>query len=368
VSTTLPAGSGLNPFFGTSAAAPHAGGVAALLKQAKPTATPAQIRSALTTSALDIEQTGADRNSGKGIANAVNALTKIGAKLAVHLEEGTVDVIPLGSDVVLPGGAAQLNVGLSDDGGAGATGVSATLTSTSPDVIILQGASSYPTILAGSSANNNIPFAFFVQPTAPCGETLNFTLTVTYTGNGPKPVSFPIAVPTGRAGGASTHFAYAGAPVAIPDGDPAGVDIPFTVSGTGSIASLKFNLDGTACSDTPASTTVGIDHTWVGDLTATLTSPSGHTVTLFDRAGGTGNSGNNFCQTVLDPAATSSIQDIIIDDAPWTGTFSPLQSTSAFSGDSPAGTWILHVVDNVEIDSGNVRAFSIDYSGFSCDR
>src|SRR5262249_54948938 len=34
VSTTLPSNSGLNPFFGTSAAAPHAGAIAALLKSA----------------------------------------------------------------------------------------------------------------------------------------------------------------------------------------------------------------------------------------------------------------------------------------------------------------------------------------------
>src|SRR6185436_14555632 len=52
VSTTLPPGSGLNPFFGTSAAAPHAGAVAALIKSALPTRTSAQIRSALVGSAI----------------------------------------------------------------------------------------------------------------------------------------------------------------------------------------------------------------------------------------------------------------------------------------------------------------------------
>jgi len=74
VATTLPPGSGLNPFFGTSAAAPHAGAVAALLKQFKPTMTASQIRATLTSTALDIEAAGMDRDSGVGIVMALAAL------------------------------------------------------------------------------------------------------------------------------------------------------------------------------------------------------------------------------------------------------------------------------------------------------
>jgi hypothetical protein len=74
VTTTLPSDSGLNPFFGTSAAAPHAGAIAGLLKGALPTKTPAQIRAAIVAGAIDIEATGADRNTGRGIVSAFNAL------------------------------------------------------------------------------------------------------------------------------------------------------------------------------------------------------------------------------------------------------------------------------------------------------
>ncbi len=79
VDTTLPAASGLNPFFGTSAAAPHAGAIAALLKQARPTFTGSQLRAVLAASALDIEAAGFDRDSGPGIILAQNAISALPA-------------------------------------------------------------------------------------------------------------------------------------------------------------------------------------------------------------------------------------------------------------------------------------------------
>lgn len=77
VSTTFTLNGGLNPFFGTSAAAPHAGAVAALLKSAKPSLTAAQMRTILTTTALDIQATGWDINSGYGIVQAYKAMQSL---------------------------------------------------------------------------------------------------------------------------------------------------------------------------------------------------------------------------------------------------------------------------------------------------
>ena len=74
VATTLPSGSGLNPFYGTSAAAPHAGAVAALLKSYNPLLTTAQLCGVLTNTALDIMAAGVDRDSGSGIVMAPAAL------------------------------------------------------------------------------------------------------------------------------------------------------------------------------------------------------------------------------------------------------------------------------------------------------
>ena len=65
VSTKTP---GFNPFFGTSAASPHAAGLAALVLSVRPTYTPDQVKTALKATALDSMAVGVDRDSGVGIA------------------------------------------------------------------------------------------------------------------------------------------------------------------------------------------------------------------------------------------------------------------------------------------------------------
>lgn len=65
-----------SPFFGTSAAAPHAAAIAALVKSARPSFTPAQIRDVLRTTTLDIRATGPDRDAGYGLVMAPAAVAE----------------------------------------------------------------------------------------------------------------------------------------------------------------------------------------------------------------------------------------------------------------------------------------------------
>jgi subtilisin-like proprotein convertase family protein len=364
VSTTLPSGSGLNPFFGTSAAAPHAGAIAALIKSAVPTVLNTKIYSSLKAGSVDIEAAGVDIDSGSGVLSAFNSLQKAGAKPAVFLELGAATATPASGTAVVPGGTGSLTVQLLNNGGAQATVVRTQLTTTTPGVTVTSGLSNYPNIDAGGSATNTTPFTFTVSSSVPCGTRILFTLSVAFTGRGGSPTVFIVPVQTGSPG-ASFTTSYAGAPVPIPDNNPLGVNIPLAITGS-SLSQVGFSFDGTSCSAAIGSTTVGLAHTWIGDLTATLQSPAGTKVTLLNSAGGGSNSGNNFCQTELADSAVNSIQNVTIAGAPYTGTFKPASPLNAFAGESSNGTWVLNVRDNVASDTGTVRAFSVKVTGFSC--
>ncbi|MFT3917014.1 MAG: S8 family serine peptidase [Anaeromyxobacteraceae bacterium] len=368
VSTTLPSGSGLNPFFGTSAAAPHIGGLAALVKQGNPVEDGWHVTQALLNSAIDIEAAGGwDRDSGMGIPEAKTALQNIGAKPAVHLAVQSTTATPGGGATAInPGGSGTLSVTLLNEGGAQARNVVGALTSGTPGVTVTGGTSAYPNLASGASGANVTPFAFTVDPSVTCGQRLSFNLSVAFRGNGTSPAAFAVAAQTGAPSATATAFSFTGPRAAIPDNNAAGVNVAIPVSGVGVVGGLTFSIDGTTCSTAVGSTTVGLDHSWVGDLVAKLTSPSGVTVTLFSRPGGTSNSGNNFCKTVLSDAGATSIQNITSSGAPWTGTFKPASPLSAFVGTTADGTWTFNVSDLVSTDTGSVRAVTLNLAGFSC--
>ena len=81
-------------FFGTSAATPHAAGIAALALQANPAATPTQIYGSLRSSALPMSSTTPNFNSGYGFIQAGSAFVVPTLTLAATS-------IPFGSSTTL---------------------------------------------------------------------------------------------------------------------------------------------------------------------------------------------------------------------------------------------------------------------------
>ena len=201
VSTTLPGGSGLNPFFGTSAAAPAAASVAALVKSANPALTQAQIRTTLTSTAIDIMAAGYDRDSGNGIVMAFEALSSLGIPGTANPELGIITVTqnPGNGDGILKAGeGGKAVIQLKNTAGVlAATGITATLTTSTAGVTITQpNTVSYADLPAGTGIGNNLsPLTFTLASNFPCVQTIDFTLTVTYTGGPQRTLSF--SVPTG---------------------------------------------------------------------------------------------------------------------------------------------------------------------------
>lgn len=200
VDTTLPGASGLNPFYGTSAAAPHAGAIAALVKAAAPTFTPAQIRACLTTTAIDIMTAGVDNVSGVGILDAFAAVQCTGAVGVASLALGTqvlLETTGNGNGAIESGESGSLTVQLRNFGVVDATAISATLTTSTPGVTITNGSATYPDIpQGGGSGAPSTAFTFDVSPSFSCPGSIAFFLNVTYTG-GPSPRSFGIPVRVG---------------------------------------------------------------------------------------------------------------------------------------------------------------------------
>jgi hypothetical protein len=195
VSTTLGASSGLNPFYGTSAAAPHAGAIAALIKSANPAITPAQMRTLLTSTAVDIESAGYDFNSGAGIVQAFQAMQSVNptppvADVTPILYTVTEGSVSNSNGVIDPGERVNIVIQLKNSLAGTATNVNATVTTSTAGISIIQGSAAYGTISAGGTASNTgTPFDFNVDASVPCGTVIYFSVNVTFTG-GVSPQSF----------------------------------------------------------------------------------------------------------------------------------------------------------------------------------
>lgn len=95
-------------------------------------------------------------------------------------------------------------------------------------------------------------------------------------------------------------------------------------------------------------------HTWVEDLTFTLTSPGGTSVTLM--SGPCGNF-DDFDINFDDEAASANFPCPPNDGQ----TYQPANPLSAFDGENADGTWTLTVVDAFNGDGGSLNSWSLEF-------
>jgi subtilisin-like proprotein convertase family protein len=140
-------------------------------------------------------------------------------------------------------------------------------------------------------------------------------------------------------------FSAADTPLNIPDNNTTGIT---------SIINIP-KANETNIND--VNVTLDITHTWVGDLTITLTSPIGTIVTLISSRF---DDGDNYTNTVFDDDATNTIASSV---APYTGFFKPEGALSSFNSESSNGNWELKIVDGGPADIGSLNNWSIEICG-----
>jgi uncharacterized repeat protein (TIGR01451 family) len=162
-------------FFGTSAAAPHAGAVAALVWSYNRALTPAQVRSALLSTALDIEGNGVDRDSGAGIVMAPASIQAVDAGPIISFAGATVTTESFAppDSTVDPGETVTVSFTLQNVGGA-AGDITATLLPVN-GVTEPSGAQNYGTLAAGGGQATR-SFTFVANGAG--GGTLNATFAI----------------------------------------------------------------------------------------------------------------------------------------------------------------------------------------------
>ena len=349
-------------FFGTSAAAPHAAAIAGLVLSGNPDFTTAEMRQAFTATALDLVPAGLDARTGAGIVRADSVLAYTGATPEPLVRPVAPAVTPVtgdGDQYLEPGETADLGVPVINAGDGTATGINVTVSTTDAQVTITPRARSYGNLAAGATRTR--AFRIALAPDFPNGRRFSLAVRVTFAGRlSPTSATFPMA--TGEPAPDPTVFAYAGAPLPIPDDDDNGVSVTIPVGGIGYASKVRFSIDGTTCTTTVPSTTVGIEHTFVGDLVGTLTAPSGRSVTLMERDG---SGGNNLCQVVFDDAAPRSFSTAATGNNPFTGSWRPNAGRlEDFLLEPVDGDWTFKVADVVSRDTGTLRAVSLRINGF----
>jgi Proprotein convertase P-domain len=155
-------------------------------------------------------------------------------------------------------------------------------------------------------------------------------------------------------GASALAFSYSDNTAAsIPDDNATGVSRDIVISDTAAVTDLTVTISG-------------LQHTWAGDLIATITNVNtGTTVDLFNRIGRISLDGlaSNFNGTYsFNSAFTNDILAVASGDSDFdipSGNYVPSGSLAGFNGQSLAGTWRLTVQDLLEGDTGSFTGWTL---------
>jgi subtilisin-like proprotein convertase family protein len=145
-------------------------------------------------------------------------------------------------------------------------------------------------------------------------------------------------------------------PVTIPDNAAVTVFDSIEIPDSLAVISVNAHLD--------------ISHTWIGDLAATLYSPQGTAVTLFDQPGVPastfGCDGDDIIANFFDTAPnTAGVFENTCGGVPpaISGDFQPVTPLAAFFNENSDGVWTLELADAFAEDGGTINQFQLEVCG-----
>ena len=249
-----------------------------------------------------------------------------------------------------------------------ATGVSATLTTSTPGVVIESGSTTYPNIGPNSNAiASGAALRVRAPSAAACGSRLNFTLTVTSSlGTVARDFSIRVGLPSGT--DTPVTYTRGGLGITIDDAENIGKTDSMTITDDLEIADLDLRMDN-------------ITHTFPGDLTFGIRGPNGYGTNTMYLLGGTGGGGgdDNMVNTVFDDESTNEVLAEVPGAGPYTKSYRPVWNSpvwdtvtgfppaepsppgqlSNFDGLSTQGVWTARVSDQYAEDTGTWQGWSL---------
>jgi subtilisin-like proprotein convertase family protein len=261
--------------------------------------------------------------SASGGASGVSSFGTVVEGVNFELDAFAIDDVAHGNGngMAGPGETVDMTVTLSNTGLRDASGITSQLSTDSPHITILQDTAAFPDLPASGQADSlPPPFEFFVAEDAPDQQPVTFTLTVSEAGSGYQEVLlFDVMISSC----ATTPS----------------VDVPKPITDYTVVESLiDYPL---AILLNEVNVFVDISHTYQGDLTVRLESPSGTSVLLHNRTGG-------------------GADDIVT----WYDTQTePTEPLSILEGENAYGTWKLIVEDHAGADQGTLNDWSLEICG-----
>jgi subtilisin-like proprotein convertase family protein len=292
--------------------------------------------------------------AGDGVPNNADALDQDFALVVSNANEATLPVFVGGTTAITaescglpnnsidPSETVTINFPLSNIGTANTTNLVATLQATG-GVSAPSGPQNYGALTANGA---QVTKSFSFTANTNCGDPITATFQLQDGATNLGTITFKFT--TGALGAPTTvNYSSGNLATAIPDGGS--VDIPINVPDIGVVndVNVKFRAN----------------HTFDGDVSAALVSPTGTTIPLVSRRGSGGDNfgtGANDCSgtfTVFDDSAGTAIS---LGAPPYAGSFKPESPLTGLNGQATTGTWILRVTDSAAQDTGTVGCVQLE--------